>query len=179
MTIQSGGHHALAVAATSGAQVTRVITGALDLLAGNILDLTSSGAVAGGTYVLVTATGGITGTPTTVTLNGGVTGTVSVNGNNLELVVSGNDYATWISGYTFAPGADLTSTGDPDGDGMSNQQEYAFGLIPNSGSSVNPITSQLDKTTGLFTYTRRKTSLTGLTYVYQYSTTLGCQVHSR
>lgn len=56
---------------------------------------------------------------------------------------------------------------------MTNQQEYAFGLIPNSGSSVNPITAQLDKTTGLFTYTRRKPSLTGLTYVYQYSTTLG------
>ena len=40
-----------------------------------------------------------------------------------------------------------------DGDGLSNHEESAFGLIPNSGASVNPITAQLDKTTGTFTYT--------------------------
>ena len=52
-----------------------------------------------------------------------------------------------------------------DGDGLTNQKEYAFGLAPNSGSSVNPITSPLSKTTGKFSYTRRATpAATGLTY---------------
>lgn len=74
------------------------------------------------------------------------------------------DYDTWLGGFTFAPGADTTPTGDPDGDGLRNRQEYAFGLNPTSGSSVSPITAPLDKGTGLFTYTRRKPSLTKLTY---------------
>ena len=80
-------------------------------------------------------------------------------------------YDAWTNG-TFANGTltDKTPTGDPDGDGLTNQQEFAFGLDPTSGSSVNPITQQLDKTSGTFKYTRRKTS--GLTYIYQWSTTL-------
>jgi hypothetical protein len=83
---------------------------------------------------------------------------------------SASDYTTWLGEYTFAVDADTTPTGDADGDGLNNQQEYAFGLDPTSGSSVSPITQQLDKTSGTFKYTRRKTS--GLTYIYQWSTTL-------
>jgi hypothetical protein len=57
------------------------------------------------------------------------------------------------------------SAADTDGDGLTNQQEYAFGLNPTLGSSVNPITVPLDKTTGTFTYTRRATpAASGLTY---------------
>ncbi len=97
---------------------------------------------------------------------------LEVDGTRLNLVATGSDYDSWIDGFTFDEGADKTPTGDPDGDGLANRQEYAFGLLPNSGSSVNPITSPLDKTTGQFTYTRRKQSLTGLDYGYQYSTTL-------
>ena len=52
--------------------------------------------------------------------------------------------------------------GDLDKDGLTNFQEFAFGLIPNSGSSVNPITIQLSKATGEFTYQRLAAS--GLTY---------------
>jgi hypothetical protein len=55
---------------------------------------------------------------------------------------------------------------------VKNFDEYAFGLNPKSGASANPISSPLDKTTGLFKYTRRKQSLTGLTYTYESSTTL-------
>jgi hypothetical protein len=63
--------------------------------------------------------------------------------------------------------------GDLDNDGLTNFQEYAFGLNPNSGSSVNPITQQLDKSTGLFKYTRRSSTLAiGVTYTYESSTTL-------
>lgn len=42
-----------------------------------------------------------------------------------------------------------------------------------SGTSVNPITVPLDKSTGLFSYSRRATpASTGLTYSYQWSATL-------
>ena len=93
--------------------------------------------------------------------------------------VAGSDYDTWIAGPTgYFPGetnvAIIGSTADPDGDGLTNQEEYAFGLAPNSGTSVNPITQQLDKSTGVFKYSRRNTTAfsTGVTYTYEYSTTL-------
>ncbi len=77
------------------------------------------------------------------------------------------DYTTWLSEYTFAEGADTTPTGDADGDGLNNQQEYAFGLDPTKGSSVNPCSPLLGTQ---FSYTRRATS--GLAYVVEYSTDL-------
>jgi hypothetical protein len=79
-------------------------------------------------------------------------------------------YSAWLSGFTFAPGADTTPTGDPDGDGQSNQAEYAFGLDPTKGSSVNPISVPFDSATATFTYTRNANS--GLDYTVEYSTNL-------
>jgi len=93
----------------------------------------------------------------------GSTGTVTI----------GNDYDTWLGEFTFAPGADKTATGDPDGDGMSNEEEYAFGLNPTLGSSVNPIVAPLDPVTGNFQYTRRATpAASKLTYTVLTSTDL-------
>ena len=93
----------------------------------------------------------------------GSTGTVTI----------GNDYDTWLGEFTFAPGADKTATGDPDGDGMSNEEEYAFGLNPTLGSSVNPIVAPLDPVTGNFQYTRRATpAASKLTYTVRTSTDL-------
>jgi hypothetical protein len=90
------------------------------------------------------------------------TGTLSVAG-------SGNDYADWAgpSGYNLSQGA----TGDDDGDGLTNFEEYAFGLNPTDPSSVSPLTPP-DKTAGTFTYTRRKPTLSGLTFSYHSSSTL-------
>ena len=89
-------------------------------------------------------------------------GTITVPG-------SGTPYSIWAD--TFQPGNDVSDpAGDNDKDGLSNQQEFAFGLSPIDGSSVNPILVQLDKTAGSFTYQRR--AATGLTYRIFTSTTL-------
>jgi len=84
------------------------------------------------------------------------------------LVATPNPYEIW-AGSTFANDfTDTAATSDPDGDGKTNQEEFAFGLDPTSGSSVNPITQQLAG--GVFKYTRTKDS--GLTYKVYYSTNL-------
>jgi autotransporter-associated beta strand protein len=93
------------------------------------------------------------------------TGALRVTGG---AVVS--DYDSWASGFQPPLGQ---PTADDDGDGLSNFSEYAFGLDPQSGASSNPISQPLDRITGTFKYTRRATPQTsGLTYVYESSTTL-------
>jgi hypothetical protein len=77
-------------------------------------------------------------------------------------------YELWSGGSFANAFTDTAATSDPDGDGMSNQEEFAFGLDPTIGSSVNPITQQLAG--GVFKYTRTKNS--GLTYKVYYSTNL-------
>ncbi|MFC7337873.1 beta strand repeat-containing protein [Haloferula chungangensis] len=95
-----------------------------------------------------------------------ITGTGLLN----VTAAGGNDYDSWASEFSLVGGP----TDDDDNDGVSNEDEYAFGLNPTSGSSVNPITQQLDPSTGTFKYTRRNTAAlsTGLSYSYEYSTTL-------
>jgi fibronectin-binding autotransporter adhesin len=175
VTIDAGGTHALTVAATPEAQVpARIITGSLSHEFGAVLNLSAPPSPAPGTYNLVTTTNGtITGLPDR---SGFTEGTLEISPDNktLRLVIGGGtDYDAWLSGFTFAPGADTTATGDPDGDGITNEEEHSFGLVPNNGSSLNPITSLLNRATGQFTYTRRKTSLTGLSYTYEFNTDLG------
>jgi fibronectin-binding autotransporter adhesin len=84
----------------------------------------------------------------------------------LSLTVTGSDYDTWAVNLTGGPGD------DDDGDGLSNFQEYAFGLDPLNGSSVSPITVPINPATGTFSYTRRNPALTELNYAIQTSTTL-------
>ncbi len=81
----------------------------------------------------------------------------------------GSDYEDWALANGLAPGSEQA---DADNDGLSNEEEYAFGLLPQSGASVNPIAVPLDKATGTFRYTRRDSSLTDLTYRVWYSENL-------
>jgi autotransporter-associated beta strand protein len=152
------------------------------VLNGNPFTINSTPALAPGSYTVATQTTGVitsSGTYPSVigtAIGAGQTGTLSVSGSNVVLTVSGsaNDFGTWLAAYpSITSPADKLPTADPDGDGLNNQQEYAFGLSPASGSSVNPITVKLNKASGKFTYTRRETpATTGLSYVVQTSTNL-------
>jgi autotransporter-associated beta strand protein len=125
-------------------------------------------------YVLATyGVGTLTGTAfASVTAPSGYTLDYAYNGGTqIALVQSASSpYDTWMTGYPAITGPDMLPTADPDKDGLVNQQEFAYGLIPNSGASVNPVTAQLNKTTGKFTYQRLATS--GLAYTIWTSTDL-------
>ena len=117
-------------------------------------------------HVLVNGSG-------TIVLNGLSAAGYRLPVNGFQIVPTtapGNDYSTWASSYL--PSDVSVSTADFDGDGQTNQQEYAFGLNPTSGSSVNPITVPLDKSAGTFSYTRRDQALTSLIYTVWTSTDL-------
>ncbi|MCX6878118.1 MAG: carboxypeptidase regulatory-like domain-containing protein [Verrucomicrobia bacterium] len=77
---------------------------------------------------------------------------------------STDPYTDWLTNppHWTLTGGDAEKTADPDGDDMTNLQEFAFGLDPTKGSSVNPITIALDQATGKFSYTRLAAS--GLAY---------------
>jgi len=94
---------------------------------------------------------------------------VSIPGTSSLPVV--DPFLLWIT-TSYPTLSDKTPGGDPDGDGMTNQQEFAFGTDPSSGASANPILTPLNKTTGMFSYTRRVPTVSGLTYTVRTSTDL-------
>jgi hypothetical protein len=101
----------------------------------------------------------------------GGAGTVADFDNvRLAITPAASHYATWANLDFGAPFTDTDPAHDPDHDGMTNQQEFAFGLNPTSGASVNPITLPLDQGTHQFRYTRYAAS--GLTYTVWTSTDL-------
>jgi uncharacterized repeat protein (TIGR02543 family) len=78
------------------------------------------------------------------------------------------DYVAWEAIY--APNNLSNPASNFDGDSLSNFQEYAFGLDPTSGASVNPISVPFDSAIKTFSYTKRATA--PLTYTIWYSTNL-------
>jgi fibronectin-binding autotransporter adhesin len=169
---------------------TNTYTGATTVTAGTLslgngttnTSLADTAAVVIGTDPTATLNLNYTGTDTvlSLTINGlakapGVysssepSGRISGTGTLTVLTGAASPYTTWAN--SFLPGNDVSNpAGDNDNDGLTNQQEFAFGLSPISGSSVNPILVQLNKTTGQFSYQRRAAS--GLTYKILTSTTL-------
>ena len=150
--------------------------------------LTSTGAVSlSGPLTVTLLAGGFTQPSYVIASGTSITGTFSSVPSGYAVTYSatqatltqaaGSDYTTWATAFGLQnpwlginPALNGTPAADPDGDGMNNQQEYAFGLTPTSSSSVNPITVQLDKTTGTFRYTRRATpAITGLVYTVKTS----------
>ena len=77
----------------------------------------------------ITPAAGQTGSSSvTVTVSDGVATDTETFTVTVTAVESG--LASWASGYGLS-GANAAVGADPDGDGWSNAQEYAFGLVPN------------------------------------------------
>jgi autotransporter-associated beta strand protein len=173
VTIDSGATHALAVAATPAAQVTRAITGTLTLTAGNLLDLTAAATPAAGEYVLATADT-ISGTTAEADIDyNGISGTVTVdtvsNPDRLLLTVTSGGFSAWITG-TFANGT-VTNQGpndDDDNDGISNLVEYAI-----AGEDPTVPNASIGSFNGTLLSFSKRLDATGLTYAIQESTDLG------
>ena len=125
----------------------------------------------------VTSVGGIETVPVTLSGTLPLTGMMFVRVLATSTATVEDPFTAWINAHY--PGlSNKTKTGDPDGDGVSNFNEYAFGLDPSKASSCNPIAQQLDKTTGVFKYTRRATpATTGLGYAVWTSTDLVTWTH--
>jgi len=79
--------------------------------------------------VTVTPVANQTGTAT-ITITGG-DGTSTASDTFVVTVnPSLTAFQSWIGGYGFS-GVNALASADPDGDGWSNAQEFAFGLVPN------------------------------------------------
>jgi hypothetical protein len=79
---------------------------------------------------------GSTGRFETVTFEcGGTAGSSLLIDNVAVTLPADDDFATWISSFTFAPGADISAEGDADNDGISNVMENVFGTPPNAASA--------------------------------------------
>ena len=79
-----------------------------------------------------------------------------------------SDYTNWATARNLTGGP----AEDDDGDGLSNHAEYAFGLDPGSDASTQPFAGLQVPAAPAFSYTRRKTALSGLRYGIWTSTNL-------
>ena len=78
------------------------------------------------------------------------------------------DFDGWAAFHNLTGG----QNDDDDYDGMSNRSEYAFGTDPKNGASAQPVTGIPALSAGTLTYTRRSTSLSGLSFTIWTSTNL-------
>jgi fibronectin-binding autotransporter adhesin len=109
------------------------------LILGGTLNVTDSGGFGAGTYTLFTHTNQVSGTLTVGTLPAGFTATVSTDTLPfVRLIVTpvggGDPYTTWATFYGLS-GGNAAGGADPDGDGMSNTNEFLAGFNPTNSSA--------------------------------------------
>lgn len=82
-----------------------------------------------------------------------------------------DDFSAWMSTFTFAPGADLTATGDADNDGIANLVENVLGTDP-SASSLGLVQVASAAGTLSFQHPLNAALASDVTYSYEWSTDL-------
>ena len=114
-----------------------------------------------GTYGSTAAVAGIAGAIADDAHFSG-SGYLVVTGSGIQSGPNSADYLAFAANLVGGP------NDDDDSDGLSNFEEYAFGLDPEDPLSQSPFTIAPDLTTGTFTFTRRNGQLTGfLNYIYE------------
>ncbi len=143
-TVKDGGVTATAATGTFEFKVDDVVVEAAAAIVNGVATYTTSSLSVGERSVTATYSGDST--------YGGSFATMT---QTVDAATS-DPYDAWASasGYNLTGGRD----DDDDGDGVSNFQEFAFGLNPTDAASSNPIVDISDLKNGKFTYTRHATS---------------------
>jgi hypothetical protein len=111
-----------------------------DLVLDGVVNVGSVTGFGAGVYTLMTHTGTVSGTLTVGTMPSGFTGTISndmPNTPRILMVVTaagGDAYTTWATTYGLS-GSAAAGTADPDGDGMSNTNEFLAGFNPTNSAA--------------------------------------------
>ena len=160
-------------------------SGALTLSAGATLAITAASPTAT-SYTIATYTGGATPAFTTVTgLPSGYAIAYSSTAITLVQTVQADPFNGWIGGFGLT-GDQQGKALDPDGDGLANLQEFAFGTNPAvsstgviayvAGGAVTPGAPKIISEGGSYymVFGRRVNYVSaGLTYTVQFSAGLG------
>jgi autotransporter-associated beta strand protein len=112
-------------------------TSALEIASGAVLNLTHS---AIDTVASLKINGSLQapGTYNAANTSGRITGTGSI------LVAGSDPFTTWLSTHPTLTGLDATKGADPDNDGMTNFQEFAFDGDPTSSAASGKIRTRVE-----------------------------------
>ena len=116
--------------------------------------------------VTVTPVANQTGT-TTITVTGGDGSSTASDTFVFTVNPPLTAFQSWMAGYGFS-GATAMASADPDWDGWSNAQEFAFGLVPNVAGG-NLVKIESSGSGAKITYLQRS----GVTYAVKLATDLG------
>jgi autotransporter-associated beta strand protein len=72
--------------------------------------------------------------PSVTPLAAGQTASFDLATGVLSITAAGGSYDSWASGYGLDPATDGAPAADPDGDGFSNNSEFAFGTVPTTAT---------------------------------------------
>jgi len=102
---------------------------------------------------------------------------IHYNDSNAVTLSAGDAYSTWTASHGLT-GADAARDADPDHDGVKNVLEFLFGTEPNPANAGAASLASLptvteDATMLHFVYHRTSASVSSVTPVVQYSSTLG------
>jgi hypothetical protein len=144
------------------------------LTLGGTLDIADAGGFGIGTYTLFTYTGALTCTGLAIGTKPDTSLVYTLDTNTVgqvKLVVQSTQFVAWqVQYFGSATLPQSQPDADPDGDHLSNAEEYLAGTNPKLSSSVLAITDTQHLTNGTFSVTWQ--SVSGKTYRVAYTPSL-------